>query len=197
MTVAIEVSALGDLTRYFEALPDIAETAAVLAINQVAERDGLTAIRRDMRSQIDFPAGYLEDNKRLRVARKASKGSLEAVIRGRDRATSLARFAKGQNPGNTRGRGVRVTVKPGQTRTLKSAFMVRLNNGNIGLAVRLKPGESMKNSQASLRLAENVYLLYGPSVDQVFRGVVDERSPDIANMVSKQFLRQFARLTRG
>lgn len=196
MSIGIQVSALGDLTRYFEALPDIAEQSAVLAINQVAERDGLAVLRKDMRSQINFPAGYLEGD-RLKLRQKASRSNLEAIIRGRDRATSLARFAAGQNPGNTRRRGVRVTVKAGKTRTLPKAFMVRLKNNNLGLAVRLKPGEQLANSQAAVRLAENVYLLYGPSVDQVFRGVADDRAPDIANMVSRQFLRQFARLSRG
>lgn len=196
MSVGIEVHALADVARYFEELPDIAEQAAVLAINDVTEREGLNAIRHEMRGQIDFPKGYLE-GERLRVVRRASKGSLEAVIRGRDRATSLARFARGQNPSNTRGRGVRVTVKPGQTRTLKNAFMVKLRNANIGLAVRLKPGETLENSDKAVMLADNVYLLYGPSVDQVFRGVAEDMTPDIANKLSRQFLRQFARLTRG
>lgn len=196
MTVGIQANALGDLTRYFEALPDVAEQAAALAINQVAERDGLAVIRKDMRAQINFPAGYLEGD-RLRVRQKASRGNLEAIIRGRDRATSLARFAAGQNPGNTKGRGVRVTVKSGKTRTLPKAFMLRLKNNNLGLAVRLKPGEQLANSQAAVRLAENVYLLYGPSVDQVFRGVAEDRAADLGSMVSRQFLRQFARLTRG
>jgi hypothetical protein len=196
MTIGIEVNALTDVVRYFEELPGIAEQAAVLAVNQVAERDGMSAIRTEMRKEINFPKGYLEGD-RLRVRKKASRGNIEAIIRGRDRATSLARFAQGQNPGNTRGRGVRGTVKPGQTRTLKSAFMVQLKNGNVGLAVRLKAGQRLENSHAAVRLAENVYLLYGPSVDQVFRGVADNLTPDIANKVTNQFLRQFARLSRG
>lgn len=196
MSVVVEVGAFDTLKRYFEQLPEVAERAAVLAVNQVAERDGLAVMRKDMRAQIDFPAGYIEGD-RLGVVRRANRGAIEAVIRGRDRATSLARFARGQNPGNTRGRGVRIQVKPGRQKTLKKAFMVRLKNGNIGLAIRLKRGETMSNSQGAVRLAENVYLLYGPSVDQVFRGVADDRAPELANMVSKQFLRQFARLTRG
>lgn len=196
MTAVVFADALGEVARYFEELPDIATKAATLAINQVAGRDGLAVLRRDMRSQIDFPSGYLESD-RLKLASKASRFKLEATIRGRDRATSLARFAKGQNPGNTRGRGVRVTVKPGQTRHLKNAFLVRLKNGNMGLAVRLKPGEQIRNSEKAVRLADNVFLLYGPSVDQVFRGVADDRAPEIGEMVSRQFLRQMTRLTRG
>lgn len=196
MSAFIQVSALDDLKRYFTQLPDIAEQAAVLAINETASREGLTLIRKDMRDQVNFPSGYLEGD-RLKVTRKAGKGSLEAVVRGRDRATSLARFAKGQTPANTRGRGVRVQVKNGRVQVLRKAFLVPLRNGNTGLAVRLKPGEKIKNSTGSVQMAENLYLLYGPSVDQVFRGVAEDRSGDLMNMVSSKFLRQFARLSRG
>lgn len=187
---------LGDVQKYFDALPEFAEQAAVFAINDTVERSGLTLIRREMRTQVDFPAGYLE-GERLRVGRRASVGNLEATIKGRDRATSLARFAAGQTPINTRGRGVRVTVKRGQTRTMRKAFMVPLRSGNVGVAVRLKPGDSLRNSSKAVRLADNVYLLYGPSVDQVFSGVADDVAPRLGDKLSKEFLRQFTRLTRG
>jgi hypothetical protein len=196
MSAFIQVSALADLKRYFTQLPDIAEQAAVLAINETASREGLTLIRKDMRDQVNFPSGYLEGD-RLKVTRKAGKGALEAIVRGRDRATSLARFAKGQTPANTRGRGVRVQVKNGRVQVLRKAFLVPLRNGNTGLAVRLKPGEKIKGSTGAVQMAENLYLLYGPSVDQVFRGVAEDRSGDLMNMVSSKFLRQFARLSRG
>lgn len=194
MTVSIFADAFESTSAFFKSLPDIAEQAMGTAINQVADRDGLALLKSDMRDQVDFPPGYLE-NGRLKVVRRAAKGSLEAVIRGRDRATSLARFARGQNPGNTRGRGVRVTVRGGRTQTLKNAFMVTLRNGNTGLAIRLKDGESPKFTQGAVKLANNVYLLYGPSVDQVFRGVAEDRAGDISNMVTKQFFRQFDRIT--
>lgn len=195
MTITIVADKLDNLSTFFESLPEVAENAMALAINQVAERDGMAVFKRDMREQVNFPSGYLEGN-RLKVVRRAAKGSLEAVIRGRDRATSLARFAAGQNPGNTGGRGVRVTVRGGRTQVLRKAFLVTLKNGNMGLAVRLKPGESLRNSQAAVALENNVYLLYGPSVDQVFRGVAEDRAGDISDMVSKQFLRQFDRLSK-
>lgn len=196
MSVNIVATALKDAQRFFEQAPDIAEEAAVLAINETVEREGLTLIKRDMRDQVNFPSGYLEGD-RLKVTRRASTRSLEAVIRGRDRPTSLARFAQGQTPANTRGRGVRVAVKRGKTEVLRNAFLVNLKNGNIGLAVRLKAGETLRNSQAAKRLADNVWLLYGPSVDQVFRGVANDRIDDISEMISQKFNRQFGRLARG
>jgi hypothetical protein len=196
MSATVVATALKDLQRYFEELPDIAEQAAILAINDTVQREGLTLIKKDMRDQISFPAGYLEGD-RLKPTRFALRGRLEAVIRGRDRPTSLARFAQGQTPANTRGQGVRVRVKRGRTETLRKGFLVNLKNGNVGLAVRLKPGESLRNSQAASQLADNVWLLYGPSVDQVLAGVADDRATDIIDLVGEKFLRQFGRLSRA
>lgn len=202
MTVRIEATALKSVARFFEELPDIAEQASILAINETVEREGMTLIKKDMRDQVVFPAGYLEGD-RLSVRRKATRGSLEAVIRGRDRPTSLARFAPGQTIGNTRNRGVRVTVEKGKTQVMRRAFLIGLRNGNTGLAVRLRPGERLRNSQGAVEFTQNngqptgIWLLYGPSVDQVFEGVAVDRADDIVDIVTRKFLRQFARLSSG
>lgn len=193
MSALISAKGFEGLARYFTELPEQAELAGVLAINQTATRS-LSPIKAQMRSEINFPNGYLEDG-RLAVTRKATAGSLEAVIRGRDRATSLARFAAGQTPANTRKRGVFVEVKKGKRQQMKSAFLVNLKNGNIGLAVRLKPGQSLRNSEKAVRLANNVFLLYGPSVDQVFSGVVEQQIPTIDANLRKEWFRQFTRLS--
>jgi hypothetical protein len=187
---------LTDAVRFFNALPDIAEQAGAFAINDVLQREGMVEFRREMRNQVFFPPKYLEAG-RLRVGKKAKPGMLEGSIKGRDRATSLARFAVGQNPANTRGRGVRVQVKRGQTVVMRKAFMVNLKNGNVGVAVRVKPNETLQNSSAAVRLADNVYLLYGPSVDQVFRGVADDVTPDLLEHLDRRFDHHFRRLTRG
>lgn len=199
MSAFIETRSLDSVRSYFEQLPDIADQAMMLAINESVTREGMTALRRDMRSQVNFPSGYLESADRLKVRRMASKGRLEAVIRGRDRPTSLARFAEGQTPANTRGRGVRVKLKgQGAIKQMRKAFLVNLRGGNTGLAVRMKDGQSPSNAYKPVRLDKNLWLLYGPSVDQVFRTVAEDKSDEIADMVTRKFLRQFARLsTRG
>ena len=198
MSVSVIADALSDVADYFEKLPEVATQAAALAINTVSQRQALPAIRKEMRDQLNFPEGYLETQDRLSVVRKASKNVLSATIRGRDRATSLARFRiGGQTPANTRGRGVRLQVKRGQTRVLRKAFLVNLRGGNTGLAVRLKPGESLSNSTGAVQLAENVYLLYGPSVDQVFQTVSADVAPSVLDSVTNEFFRQLARLSSG
>ncbi len=195
MSYNITQGAFADVQTFFEQLPLVAEEAGVFAINDTVDGSGMVAIRREMRSQVEFPAGYLE-GERLKVGRRATRGSLEATIRGRDRATSLARFAPGQTAANTRGKGVRVQIKRGQSTLLKKGFIVNLKNGNRGLAVRLKEGDTLRNSDKAKQLADNLFLLYGASVEQVFKGVAVDVAPDLGKILSKRFLHHFTRLTR-
>lgn len=198
MTVSVIADALADAARFFEQMPEVAERSAAMAINSVAVRSSLPEARREMRKQIDFPKGYLEQSDRLYLSKRASKGNLQAVIRGRDRPTSLARFrVPGQTPQNTRGKPLRLQVKPGKTVTVNKAFLVTLRGGNTGLAVRLKNGQTLRNSDRAIYLGNNVYLLYGPSVEQVFQSVASDIAPKTIDDVADEFLRQFARLTNG
>jgi hypothetical protein len=186
-----------DAVDFFKRLPGVAEQAAQLSINSVATRAGMTLIRRSILDEIAFPKDYLSGD-RLAVAQKARPGDLEAVIRARQRPTSLARFAAPGTALGSRARiGVRVGVRKGRGRTMRNAWLVRLNNGNIGLALRLKPGERLDNKNEPHRywlVPNRVALLYGPSVDQVFRHVSEDVAAPIGNMVAEEFFRQFARL---
>lgn len=193
MTVDVDVSVLQEMQRYFDALPEVAEKAAAMALNDVSGRYAMARLQGQMEAEVNFPNGYLKS--RMSVSKKASRGSLEAIISGRDRPTSLARFAAaGLTPKMTRVGGIRVQVKRGQTVHMRRAFLVRLRNNNIGLAVRLREGDQLAKSSAAVELGNNVYLLYGPSVDQVMQGVSNDQAPDIANEITNQFLRQFSRL---
>lgn len=194
---SVVVNGLKDVRDYFEQLPEIANKAAALAINDVAGGTGLTMLRKAVYDEIEFPKGYL-DKTRLGLTKPATVSRLEATIKGRDRPTSLARFAsRGQYPGVNRKQGVRVVVKNGRTKTFRKGWLVKLKNDNIGLAVRVGPGDRLNKHTPGVHLAPNVLLLYGPSVDQVFRGVADDNSDKLAQMVSSEFLRQMTRLSRG
>jgi hypothetical protein len=201
MSASIVVTGLKDALSFFEEFPEIATTAAMLAVNDSADKS-VPPIKRNMIKQINFPRNYLTPS-RLGVRRRATRGSLEAVISGRDRPTSLARFAPGATPENSKNRPIFLRVKPGNTQKMvrkdgrPSAFLLRLKNGNIGLAVRLRKGETLKNSDKAVNLGENLYLLYGPSVDQVLQDVAVEESPGIGDRLTNSFLRQFTRLSRG
>lgn len=185
---------------FLEAAPGITRRAARLALNQTVERKGVRMVRDLMREQVAFPRGYLEQDDRLGVTQRATDANLQAAITGRSRPTSLARFATSGSSG-VRQAPVRVRVNPGRSALVDRAFLIRLRGSvdayNIGLAVRLKPGERLENKNVmaqSFGKGSGLYLLYGPSVDQVFRDVAPEVAPLILDAASDEFLRQFTRL---
>lgn len=204
---SIEIVPVGnkDLDQYFRQLPDKAELAMQMAINTVTARSGMALIKKNMLNEIAFPSGYLNAD-RLKVTKRATRNNLEAVITGRKRATSLARFVTSGSVVNSRTQsGVTVRVKRGKTTYMKNAFLVKLNKGasltednyNIGLAVRLSAGEALANKNTQHRswlVPGKVALLYGPSVDQVFSDVADKVGPQIADQVETEFYRNFRRL---
>lgn len=207
MSIEIDVSGLAHLDRYLTLAPAAARKAARLAINDTAERKGIAALRAHMEDEIAFPSGYLTDPKRFGVTQRASDANLEAIITARGRPTSLARFASSAATiGNRRlGSTLTVRVNPSRRRALSRAFLIRLRAGqgpvtddrfNLGLAVRLRPGEVISNKVRMVPFGGGLYLLYGPSVDQVFRGVASERAGEIAGYVVDEFLRQFVREMR-
>ncbi|UUV43210.1 minor tail protein [Rhodobacter phage RcCWillis] len=175
------------------------EDALLRSVNKTADR-ARTQASKEVRNQVAFPASYLSPSaKRLWVSSKATKANpFQAVISGRDRPTSLARFSS-QKPlaGGQRHRGgqVAVTVKPGVKRYIKRAFLISLNNGNAGLAVRTE-GAPPNNAFKPKSLGKNLWLLYGPSVDQVLSaasdgdGIYEEMVPDMLDFLNAEFIRQ-------
>lgn len=204
MTVTIIAEGLRECQAYFELASTVASQAARLALNDVAKGSGMKLIRTAILEQVDFPSGYVNSD-RLYVSKQATDGDLEVGITARMRPTSLARFAE-ESVGAKTKRGVHVQIKAGgAVKFMASAFLVRLKAGatlsddnyNVGLAIRLKPGQTIinKRAQSGVQLGHNLYLLYGPSVDQVFREVASEQTEPILDQVETEFFRQFARLS--
>ncbi len=197
MSAEISANLFDDLVDYFTRLPDVAEKAAQLAINDTVRGDAMQLARHQMMEEVNFSSAYLRQ--RLTVEKFARPGDLEAILSGRDRPTSLARFATNAKAGQ---RGVTVQVRKGSSKVLKKAFIINLKNGNLGLAIRLGPGETLSNKTFpatvfSRSLGGSVVLLYGPSVDQVFQSVAGDIQPAVADAAAAQFFRQFARLSNG
>lgn len=163
-----------------------------------------------MLQQVSFPPGYLNETdgageKRFRLKYRATDKQLEAGIVGRFTPTSLARFTPSRARFARTGRrgrrqGLEVRIQPGSSATLRRAFLVNLRSGNIGLGIRLKEGETLEHTIGAKLITSGplagVALLYGPSVDQVFRTVAVEISPAILDHMVSEFLRQFARLSK-
>lgn len=184
-----------DAIKSIEDVPEAILVAARQAVNRTTER-ARTAAAREMRLQVNFPARYLSGSDgRLQITKRAQGRSLSGVVTGRHRATSLARFVSGSaTPGK---RGVRVQVKPGSARFLKGAFLIKLRAGavgldtafNLGLAVRTKNGQKPSTAYKPLPIGKNLWLLFGPSVDQVFRTVAGDIAPEMAEFMDAEFKR--------
>ena len=172
--------------------------AAVQALNKIA-RDARSDAATRIGEQLNIPKRQLGPSAgNLTVSKKAQRASLEARITARGRPTSLARFSKG-TPGKA---GVQVEVKPGQARFMRRAFLIRLPQGsaltetrfNLGLAIRLAPGERIDNKTRQVQLSNGLYLLYGPSIQQIFldnqgKGVADDIADPTADALEAEIIR--------
>lgn len=200
----VDLAGLIQLDDFLEAAPERTRQAASLAMNDVIEGPrGLGVYRKAISQQINFPQGYLNDD-RFGVGRRSTPSNLVTTLVARQRPTSLARFALSGAVGSKGGVTVQVGARSG-SKTFKSGFLVRLKSGvedggNIGLAVRLKPGQTLnkKDQSKMVHLESNVVLLYGPSVDQALNtSVADAETPEVIDSVATEFYRQFARLSDG
>jgi hypothetical protein len=204
MIAPVDLSALVDLEEYLDAVPGKTRQAMSMAMNDVVGGTGLARYRKAVAAEINFPAGYINDE-RFGVGTFAKPDKLEISLEARQRPTSLARFAVSGSIGSQKGVSVRVNAGGG-VKTFKKGFLVRLRAGtqldadsfNVGLAVRLEPGQRLNKKDQSnmVHLGRNVVLLYGPSIDQVLRhSVIDAETPEVIDATVTEFYRQFGRLT--
>jgi len=195
------------LIRGAEAVADQAADLAVRETGRFAYRES----SKEIRDQANFTASYIgsEGNggNRLKIQRGTRGGRTFIRISGRDRPTSLARFVQGSP---AKGKPVRVQVKPGQQRTFKRAFLVKLRRGksitedsfNVGLAIRLPEGATLSQKRrlgvdGLPEIFPNVFLLYGPSVAQVFNTVSRDVRAHVGAKLEAEFVRQFNRLLKA
>lgn len=170
--------------------------AARIAINDTA-RWALKFVRDDMYGRVSFPSGYLEKEDRLKISRFASSSKLEADIFSRSEPTSLARFAV--DAGNRD--GIMVNVKRGaMPKKIRKGFIFGLKRGdvrrgNTGLVIRSdgKPSGAYKPKELGPKFP-NLWLVYGPSVYQVFRMSMDRYGPEIQRELEERFEYHRARL---
>ncbi len=204
MTWVIQTTGLPGFKDFVEQFPKRTRQAARMALNAAAAR-AVVLGKREIVKQVRLTASYVSGRdtsgkRRLDVTRKASDASLVAIVEGRGRATQLARFAIG--PMDNKGRkGVKVRVaQKGGGGRIRQAFWVTLKRGqsgegNRGLAVRSTEGLNLRRLRATAgKASSGFHVLYGPSVDQVFREVRKEIQPAVLDYAAKEFHRHLARL---
>jgi hypothetical protein len=174
------------------------------AVNAAAARAKAES-SREISAQVGFPSNYLTGD-RFSITKYSTDADPESIITARFRPTSLARFvtsmssARGRGRGATAPVGLAVEVKPGLAKFMTGAFTIPLRRGtadidtqsNMGVAIRLR-GTPMHNKRVmAVSLAKGLYLLYGPSVAQVFGGddgVAEKVSGPTAEYMASEFER--------
>lgn len=202
MAYGVFVEGLEELEDIRQAAPKV-RRAAALAINRTTT-DARARAAREVLSEVRLPPSYVGPSQdRLGIYQRANRNRLEAGIRARGRPTSLARFVVGRprlhQPGLT------VSVQHGAASFLSRAFLVRLRRGggltdtqfNAGLAIRLPRGQRPVGTTRAVELSRGLFLLYGPSVAQIFldnqnRGVARDLEDPTARELQREFLRLLA-----
>ena len=192
MSLSIDKRQFAQARKFIQGTVKAAEKAQFRAVNRVASKFR-TAASKAIRDQVRLPAAYVNDN--LTVTQMATERNPEAVISGRKRPTRLARYGAKQMARAARGAagdqlrgipsgkkqaGVSVAVsRKGGRKKMRGAFLLPLkNSGVMGVFVRTGSARG------------DIEHLYGPSVDQVFRGVRRELKPEISKELVKEYRAQ-------
>lgn len=192
---------------------DVVEKTAYRAVNAVAAKN-LTRSRREITSVVNLTPAYVRERMGLR---KANAGARVAVISARRRPTTLKTYGAKQvtrkDKGAKRGTGhsggklwgihagsgdpsrsiaagsvpAGITVKElrrSPRQKLPGAFFMPLragkSEGGNGMGVFIRTGTGKRDLKH----------LYGLSVDQVFRNVIDTIAPDVEAELEEALLRQ-------
>lgn len=205
MEINIEEMRIDTVRDRMKRFPETARNASSISLNLAIRQARMLGIA-ELRKQIAFPSSYFPNSPydgKLRISQNATPQVPEAVLTARHQPTSLGRFVVEKD---SKGRNLRIRIRPGSVpKKIGNAFIVRLrrgrilddNNFNLGVAIRLKPGQSIRGSRTAKAFSNGLALLYGPSVDQAFKSVRNDIASPVARSLASNFVRQFERLYRG
>lgn len=199
--VEVTLDNLAPVADGFRRDPEKTREALRRAVNLAGER-ARTLGSREMRDQVALTKDYVD--KRLTLVGRATPVDLSVLVRGSDRPTSLARFATNRADAGKQRKEAKVRVKAGAgPKKVNRSFLVNLRagraeTGNIGLAIRLpKSGVSGRRLGTSGLVPfgkpnkkTQAYLVYGPSIDQIFDKTRDEIAPEVSRTLVREALRQ-------
>jgi hypothetical protein len=159
MKVSI-VASDDDLLGYLGGTEKQVNQALMRAVNRVASK-AKTISKRAITKQAALKDRFVGEKLSLT---KASPGNLEAVIHTPKKGLSLSHYKHAQAFERGRGKkgkraGVRVTVKPGITKIIKKAFLMK---GSI-----------------KMRYGGRMHTLFGPSVSQIWNKTRETLRPEL------------------
>jgi len=186
------IQGLEDAIRRF---PEAAKQAAKFAVNDTIEWSRVR-IKAGIMQQIAVPEDSITPA-RFGITRRASTSSLEARLSASNQGLGLIRFVT--SPRVSRAKSPTVRIKPGGASVkMDRAFLIPTPKapGSFALAVRAPGG--LAKSRAARRIPNSdVYILSGPSPNQLLANIAPTLLPVIQTRLQQEYARQFERLNRG
>lgn len=187
-TIKLDRGPLAQVAKDLRNAEAVIAKAEYRAINKVTNK-AMTSSRREIISRVNLTQAYVRE--RMSV-QPATQGRPVAYISARVRGTRLATYgarqvmrsapkARGDKrrsiPAGKKQAGITVSVKRGSGRKkMPGAFFMPLRAGKVaggnGMGVFWRYGKEIEQ-------------LYGPSVDQVFKGVIPDIEPEIQADLNK------------
>lgn len=195
ITITADFASVEDLVKGLENTAAVLAVSGTAAVNAVAT-GATTRSKVEVRNEVALPTDYVESRITMRAATSANP---VATITGRDRPTTLARYntqqlvtaakrkggkgdARRGIPAGMKAAGISVNVKKGAPRgNLPHAFFIPLRagaaSGGNGMGVFTRKDGRLRHR-------------YGPSIDQILRGVWRDMVPDVTNDLETELLRE-------
>jgi hypothetical protein len=186
--ITIARTGLENLDAYVRRFGDNANRAASMTLNDTA-RLARARLKAQMQVEIRLTESAFT-GKRLYVAEYANPTRLQATVRGDKQGYSLSRFSVDKPVRLARSPLLQIKLG-GESVRVDRGFFLPAPNGALGLAVRTK-GPLTKGK--GRKVGKNLYILFGPSPDQMMKRLAPALVPSIQQHVRAEFNRQIARL---
>lgn len=159
MELRFDISDVDRLAQELNANARQISVATARGINKTAAKLR-TAANKAIREQVALPAAYVREKL---ILEKATAKRQEATLSATKRGVLLSRFRHSANK-----TGVRVTVKPGQSKQIAGAFLIRLRSGTTAGAGALGIAARRLTPQGTRVARYPIDVFHGPSVSQVY-----------------------------
>lgn len=180
---------VAEAMRFFEFVGGNASDAMRIAINKASPKVRTLASAK-VREQVRLQAGYVKDKLAIR---KATKSSLSGAIRAEKRGLLLSRFStdaqvasdgiRWLKPPDVPSGGIRVKVKPNG-----SPKAVSPGAGSKPFLIVLKTSRALGIARRTGPRRNDLEVLHGPSVSQVFDDVRGDIMPQASDELTKQLV---------
>lgn len=195
--ITVSERGIDGIQKYLEKYPAVAKQAALLAVSDTAQW-ARTYVKRTASLAVRLPPEVMSGGKfTVKVDRKAMSATVSASknVMGLSRFVTSERKAGAKYPSTKIkiGGGVKQWGHPG-VKGGDYAFLIPTPNGADGVALALRTKTPPRNTRAARKIGRDLYLLYGPSLDQIFGRYMPTLVPRVETYLQAEFARQFRRL---